>query len=247
MGFHVELIGSLDITPPLNKESMEKFWTHRKKYGHLNFDYSEDFDWYNPDTDELKEIKENGKNTNYWDDAYQQMVITKDGKKIEWEDGDKFYGYRSCLKALVDFVLSCGSTVNGTIEYTSDNGHPEGQGKLVVVNGEITNYCDLVVVPVLLLPQRQNNQYVAHQPTTAVLVRDPRKENKVVAAYKTRASACEDLNVVSVRENISKKRKLQRTFVVEECTQDVYESTRVTDVVYQAFKSELAKKQRKNS
>lgn len=143
MGYHIDLVGSLDITPPLDKECMEKFWAHRKQYGHLNFDYSEGFDylkaWYNPDTDELKQIKENNRKS-HWDDAYEQWVITKDGKRIEWEFGDKFYGFRSCLKALIDFVLSCGSTVNGKIEYSADNGHPAEQGTMVVVNGEITDY-----------------------------------------------------------------------------------------------------------
>lgn len=144
MGHHVELTGSLDITPPLNKESMEKFWAYRKKHGHLNFDYTDEFDYrkayLNPDTDELKEIIKNmRKQESRWDDAYQQWVITKDGKRIEWEAGDKFYGYYSCLKALVDFVMSCGSTVNGTIDYFDEE---NGPGKMVVVNGVVTDYCE---------------------------------------------------------------------------------------------------------
>lgn len=91
--------------------------------------------------------------------------------------------------------------------------------------------------------KRKNNQYIPHNRAKPVLIRDPSKDNKIVAAYPSRASAQCDLKHMSFRNNISKSQKFQHKFIVEECTRDVYESTFIPDDVYQEFKSELVFKQ----
>jgi hypothetical protein len=96
----------------------------------------------------------------------------------------------------------------------------------------------------VLLPRRKNNQYVAHPRAKPVLIRDPSKDNLIVAAYPSRVEANVDLEKTCIDANIARKHLLYGKFVVEECTQDVYESLTITTDLYEEFKDTVAKRPR---
>jgi hypothetical protein len=60
-------------------------------------------------------------------DLWCQWVPTKDGKGIEWDGSEKFYGYVEWIKYLIAKVLSPkGYVLNGTVDWRGEEWEDAG-------------------------------------------------------------------------------------------------------------------------
>jgi hypothetical protein len=67
--------------------------------------------------------------------GYCQWEITKDGKGLEWDGGEKFYGYIAWLKFVLDCILGpWGVVANGELEW---DGEEQGDVGLIKVEDNL--------------------------------------------------------------------------------------------------------------
>lgn len=65
-------------------------------------------------------------------DTWCQWAVTRDGRHIEWNGGEKFYYYQEWLQWIVDYLESY--TLSGSIEYQGEE--TGDSGTLVIENGK---------------------------------------------------------------------------------------------------------------
>jgi hypothetical protein len=67
-----------------------------------------------------------------------QWVPNEEGTTIEWDGGEKFYGYVEWLRYLIHhFLGKWGYVLSGEVEWQGEDGRD--RGKIVVVNNEVTS------------------------------------------------------------------------------------------------------------
>lgn len=67
---------------------------------------------------------------------YCQWIPTPDGHGIQWDGGEKFYGYVEWLQIIIDrFLTPAGITLSGRVEYRGEDFHDFGH--VAVVDGRV--------------------------------------------------------------------------------------------------------------
>lgn len=109
MGITTAFIGSFAIMPPLTPEKAKEINTYYEQ----RFKCSE-IQCCKDDDEECTEISP----INHFISHYCNWVITKDGTKIKWNGGEKFYYYQEWMQAIYyKFLQPHGHQLYGCIHY----------------------------------------------------------------------------------------------------------------------------------
>lgn len=153
MGYTTDFTGSLELSTPATPAQLEyinRFSDSRRmkrnvdeliklyngKYGLEGVGYGVEGEYFAYDEEDSSVLDVNrppSTQPGLWCD----WVLSKDGKYLEWNGGEKFYNYVEWLTYIIqNFFERWGIKLNGEIEWYGED--RDDMGKIVVVNNEVT-------------------------------------------------------------------------------------------------------------
>ena len=157
MGYTTEFVGHFDVTPPLkeaHRKYLEKFSETRRMKRNIallpadpvaeeaGLLPSEEGEYYvggkgfaGQDRDDS--IVDYNNPPDSQPSLWNHWTSSKDGTKIEWDGGEKFYYYVEWIKYIVDnFMKRWSYELNGSAQWFGDD--RDDMGKIEIKNNELT-------------------------------------------------------------------------------------------------------------
>ncbi len=158
MGYTTDFFGKINVSPPVSEELKNYINTlsqtrrmkrdvnkliemYGGKFGY-NGSYGEEGEFFAREDGDYGQSHDDSI-LNYNCQPYTQhslwldWIITDDGKAIEWNENEKFYGSEDWMRYIIDsFLAPNGYVCNGCIQAQGEE--PDDTWELIVVNNKVT-------------------------------------------------------------------------------------------------------------
>lgn len=145
MGYHTDFSGSFKLNKKLDDETrvfLKKLAETRRMKRNVGPEYGVEGEFYvdgkgNFGQDDEKNIVDHNKPPRTQPGLWCQWAPNEDGTEIEWDGGEKFYGYIEWIKYIIEKVLKPkGYKLSGNVEWFGED-HGD-RGLISVKNNVVT-------------------------------------------------------------------------------------------------------------